>query len=361
MTSNLVRVGIVGCGEVAQIIHLPTLHVLADRFRVTALCDVSRAVLDGVGDAWGVARRVLDYRDLVTASEVDAVLVANPHVLHAEVALAAMAAGKHVLVEKPMCIGLDEADALIAGQQRSGVVAQVGYMRRYAPAFTDAKALLGDLSDVRLARVHDVIGRNALIIDQTSSVIRPTDLSPATGEALREALSARIAAAIGPATPALEGAYGLLLGLSSHDLSAMRELLGPPRSVLYAAHRGTDGRVVSAAFDYGGFACQFETCIDDIPRFDAHIEVFTRSRVIRIEYETPYIRSMPGRLAVTDVDARGMARTASSLAWRDPFLVEWEAFHDNIRQGRMPKTSLADAREDLALFRAMIEAMRRTA
>src|SRR5260221_3548385 len=132
MASNLVRVGIVGCGEVAQIIHLPTLRELPDRFQVTALCDVSRAVLDGVGDTWGVARRFVDYRDLVASPEVDAVLVANPHVLHAEVALAAMAAGKHVLIEKPMCIAIEEADTLIAAQQRSGMVAQVGYIRRYA-------------------------------------------------------------------------------------------------------------------------------------------------------------------------------------------------------------------------------------
>ena len=113
----VLRVGVVGCGEVAQIIHLPALAQLPEYFSVTALCDVSANVLSGVGDAWGVAARCADYAELVARADVDAVLISNPHVYHAEVALAAMAAGKHVLIEKPMCITLAEADAIIAARQ----------------------------------------------------------------------------------------------------------------------------------------------------------------------------------------------------------------------------------------------------
>jgi predicted dehydrogenase len=355
-----IRLGIVGCGEVAQIIHLPTLRELSALFRVNALCDVSRHVVDAVGERWGVARRFLDYRDLVSCDEVDAVLVANPNLFHCEAGLAAMRAGKHVLIEKPMCITLAEADALIAEQKRSGVIAQVGYMRRYAPAFMEAKRLVDVLCDIRLARVHDVIGRNALIIGQVADVVRPIDLPAASAEEMRLAQS-RVAEAIGPASAMLENAYGLLLGLSSHDISAMRELLGMPERVLYAACRGADGRSISAAFDYGSFVCQFETGIDLLPRFDAHIEVFTPSRIIRVEYETPYIRNMPGRLVITDVDHLGMARRGESLAWRDPFAVEWEAFHASVKGGDAPKTSLSDARQDLVLFQEMIESMRAVA
>lgn len=100
---NMLRVGIVGCGEVVQIIHLPSLYQLADKFCVTAVCDVSRTVVDAVGDAAGVTARYQDYRELVTQDDVDVVLVTNPNAYHTEVTLAAIAAGKHVLVEKPMC------------------------------------------------------------------------------------------------------------------------------------------------------------------------------------------------------------------------------------------------------------------
>jgi predicted dehydrogenase len=125
-----IRIGVIGCGEVAQTIHLPSFRDLSDLFAVTALCDVSPRVLDAVGDQWRDAVRLADYRALIERSDVDAVLIANPHVYHADVALAAMAAGKHVFVEKPMCITLAEADALLAAEAKSGVTVQVGYMRR---------------------------------------------------------------------------------------------------------------------------------------------------------------------------------------------------------------------------------------
>ena len=164
------RLGVVGCGEVTQIIHLPALHQLDDRFEVTALCDVSKVVLDGVGDQWGIGARYLEYDRLIEDANVDAVLVANPHAYHAEVVLKAIDAGKHVLVEKPMCMTFREADAIISACEPAGVTVQVGYMRRYAPAFVQARTLVQDLPKISLARVHDVIGKNALIVDRTPKV-----------------------------------------------------------------------------------------------------------------------------------------------------------------------------------------------
>jgi predicted dehydrogenase len=348
------RIGVVGCGEVAQIIHLPALAQLPEHFRVTALCDVSAKVLAGVGDAWGVATRCIDFAELVARADVDAVLIANSHVYHAEVALAAMAAGKHVMIEKPMCITLADADAIIAARQRAGVVAQVGYMRRYAPAFLEAVALVKDLPDIRLARVHAVIGRNALIIDDTSRVIRADDVAAPASARLAE----QVTAAIGAADADLRGAYLLLLGLSSHDISAMRELLGLPKRVLYAQHRW-EGRWIAAAFDYGDYVCQFETGVDQLPRFDAYLEVYSPSKTVRVEYDTPYVRNLPARLIVTEPHTtHGAAVITSFPGRRDSFVLEWLAFHHNVTGRRTPKTTPEDARQDLVLFREMIERMR---
>jgi predicted dehydrogenase len=352
------RVGIVGCGEVAQIIHLPSLNQLADQFTVTALCDVSEQVLQAVGDQWRVPKRYHDYRDLVVLDDVDAVLIANPDAYHAEVALAAIAAGKHVLIEKPMCITLGEADAISAAQERAGVTVQVGYMRRYAPAFVEACRQLPMLGDIRLARVHDVLGRNALIVNRTSRVVRggdvPADVS-AAGQRLRDQ---RITEAIGEAPAELRGAYGLLLGLSSHDLSAMRELLGMPKRVLYAAQR-QGGLYLSGAFDYGTYVCQFESGVDNIARFDAHLEVYGYERVLRVQYDTPYVRNLPIRWQVTEANGQGgVVERAESPTWGDAFVAEWQAFYENVAERWPSKTPPADFRKDLELFRDMIALMR---
>jgi predicted dehydrogenase len=356
--SKIIRVGVIGCGEVAQTIHLPTLRDLPNLFEMTALCDVSRSVLDGVGAQWPSARRHSNAHDLIGDAAVDAVLIANPHVYHAAVAIEAMTAGKHVLIEKPMCINLREADALLECEARAGVVAQVGFMRRYAPAFVEAAALVSKIrDDVIMARVHDVIGANQIIIDSTSAVLRDAANSAALLAKAKSDMAEAVQLAIGVQSPENVVAYGLLLGLSSHDVSAMRELLGRPRGVLGATQRN-GGRVITASFDFGHFVCQFETAVDQIPHFDGHIEVYTNSQIIRLDYDTPYIRHLPAKLSVLEKHGQaGLSRSSSFPTRYDSFGLEWRAFHRHVVDGSKPKTSIADAREDLEIFRNMIMLM----
>src|SRR3984893_19157517 len=116
-----IRVGFVGCGEVTQIMHWPSLYQLPDQYEVTALCDVSPLILEELGKHWNVRTLTTDHRELVESPEVDVVLVSNPNAFHAEVTLDAIAAGKHVLVEKPMCVTRREANQIITAQEKSNV------------------------------------------------------------------------------------------------------------------------------------------------------------------------------------------------------------------------------------------------
>lgn len=353
-----IRIGIVGCGEVVQIIHLPSLNHLAEKYTVTALCDVSKKVLKAVGNQWRVTKQYLDYRDLIAQSDVDAVLITNPNAYHAEVAVAAIEAGKHVMIEKPMCVTLREADEIITAQSRNGVVAQVGQMRRYAPAFIKACSLIAELGEIRLARVHDVVGQNAIIIRDTSRVIRGDDTPEDIIAAGQQHWDELVTEAIGEASADLCMAYRLMLGLGTHDISAMRELLGMPQRILYAAQR-CGGMYLSAAFDYGKFVCQYETGIDVIPRFDAHLEVYGKERMLRVQYDTPYVRNLPIRLTVIEANGcGGVVKSEECPVWGDAFVAEWRAFYDNVMEKRTSKTSPADFRQDLELFRDMIALMR---
>lgn len=353
-----IRVGIVGCGEVTQIMHWPSLYQLSDRYEVTALCDVSPVILEKLGKLWNVRTLTTDQRELVKQSNVDAVLVANPNAFHAEATLAAMAAGKHVLVEKPMCITRREAEEIIVAQKKSNLVVQVGYMRRYAPAFLDGCEAVKGMKEIRFARVRDFLGANSLIINPTSRVIRDEQLPEAVQNEGRLRDEALINEALGgKPTESLKRAYRLMLGLSSHDLSAMRELLGMPSKVIFAAQR-SDGLYLAAAFDYGPYICQFETGVDRIARFDAHLEVYGTEKVLRIQYDTPYVRNSPIRLIVTENNGRGgVTNLDSHPAWGDPFVAEWNVFYDNVTEGKTPKTGPADFAQDLDLFSEMARLM----
>ena len=129
-----VRIGVVGGGLIAQAEHLPYLAALRDRFELAALAEPSRTVREALGARYGIAGLHADYRALIEAGGLDAIVVCSPAGTHAQVVLDALEAGLHVFVEKPMCITLDDADAIIAARDRAGKVVQVGTMKRYDPA-----------------------------------------------------------------------------------------------------------------------------------------------------------------------------------------------------------------------------------
>lgn len=349
------RVGIVGCGEATQALHLPALRFLADRFRVTAVCDARRHVVESIARRWDVPTWCTASECLVRRDDVDAVLVANPHVFHAETATAAIAEGKHVLIEKPLCVGLREGRTVVAAAEAADVVVQVGYMRRHVSAYERAARLLAELPAIRLARVHAVLGRNSLILGQAHNIVRGDPLPHSLARATEAREAALIAEMLGDEASQSRHAYMSLITLNSHDFSVMRGLLGMPHGVVYAATRGDSSPYTTAAFDYGSFVCHFETGFDEIPRVDTHIEVFADDRSLRLEYDTPFIRNIPVRLRTTGIGTNG-TRTEVNESWEDPFVGEWRSFHDAVRHGGPVRTPPADALADLQLARDLIAA-----
>jgi predicted dehydrogenase len=134
-----VAVGIVGCGLIGR--RRADEAALHARTRVAVVADVDAEAAQRVAVAHG-ARAVRDWREVVTAPEVDAVCVATPNGYLAEIACAALDAGKHVLLEKPMGRDAAEARAIAAAAQRANRRVKVGFNHRYHPAIARAHAEL---------------------------------------------------------------------------------------------------------------------------------------------------------------------------------------------------------------------------
>ncbi len=114
--SATVRIGVVGCGNVAMGSYLPHLHrlnLLGLRNTVVVGCDVVGTRRDEMRDTFGVETFTADYREVVSSPEVDLVMVLTAMQMHGVVTRAALEAGKHVLVEKPMAMTLDEAAGIV--------------------------------------------------------------------------------------------------------------------------------------------------------------------------------------------------------------------------------------------------------
>jgi predicted dehydrogenase len=179
-------------------------------------------------------------------------------------------------------------------------------------------------------------------------------------EAGKQLHQGKMQQAIGEASRELTTAYELMIGLCTHDLSAMRELIGIPKKVLYATQRH-GGLYISAAFDYGEFVCHFETTIDQIPRFDSHLEVYSNAQVLRVQYNTPYVRHLATKLEITSATLEnGVHLETIGPAFEDNFTREWRRFHHNVSTGSSPKTNPEDYRHDLELFSQMIACIRET-
>jgi predicted dehydrogenase len=352
-----VKVGLVGLGEIAQIVHLPILQEYSDQFEIAALCDISQELLAALGRRYHVPseHRYSDYRDVAAQRDLDAILVLNSDEYHTDSALAALQHGKHVLVEKPMCLTRQEAVAIIKARDEAGVQVMVGYMRRYAAAFVQAVEQVRALEKINYARVRDIIGQNAKFVEQSSVVLRPKDIPQEAMQDRAERASRLVKAAIGDASPELVRTYRLLCGLSSHDLSAMREFLGMPRSVIAARQAGI---FLTALFDYESFTVTFETGTDHNRRFDAHLTVYGETKEIRVQYDTPYIRQLPTRLFINETQGEAFEEREIRPTFTDAYTMELLHFYEVVTHNTRPKTSAEDFLHDLDLFEMIINALR---
>jgi predicted dehydrogenase len=137
----MLTVGLIGCGGIAQRAHVPALRRLESVVRVVRVCDVREEAARRLADAFQCAWST-DYRELVEDPKIDAVVICTPEFLHAEQAVAAASAGKHVLCEKPMARTLAEADSMIAAAEAANVRLMIAHSRRFTPRYQRAYELI---------------------------------------------------------------------------------------------------------------------------------------------------------------------------------------------------------------------------
>ncbi len=148
-----VRVGVLGTGAVSQIVHMP---ILADRpdVEVVAVSDADQPKARAIAGRFGVERVVTD-DELLDGDLVDGVVISTPNHLHEEQAMAALKAGKHVLVERPLAFTEKGVDRLLKQARKSGKVLMAGMSHRYRP---DAAALASFVAGGELGQVYQVRG-----------------------------------------------------------------------------------------------------------------------------------------------------------------------------------------------------------
>jgi predicted dehydrogenase len=373
-----IRVGVIGCGTIAQIAHLPYLREMSDRFTISALCDVVPGTLEAVGQRYGVPAhaRFADFEALCASDLVDAVMVCTSG-SHVPPAVAALQHDKSVIAEKPLTSRLDEADALVAvareARQRSGAVALMAYMKLFDPGFQYGQRLVrarleqGDLRYVDARHIH---AHNPLY-EQHHTLLKGD-----VPEQLRQGRRAGSAAweQIGPdPSPAQRRVLGGI-GSSIHDIYCLRGLLGKPEAVL-ASEVYEHGRAALFSYPRGVLVNYAWIDIGPVRNFRQEYVCYASDLHLSIRFPQPYLLSAPTmvtvntmepapdvRRALGDPGAAGLSGLSRqehgpplvekvvTSSYQDAYKLEWVHFHACITQGVEPIATVEDARDDTAFF-----------
>jgi myo-inositol 2-dehydrogenase/D-chiro-inositol 1-dehydrogenase/scyllo-inositol 2-dehydrogenase (NAD+) len=301
----------------------------ANRFkdaRVIALCDSVESNLVAASNEIPVKKQYTDYRDALADSDIDAVIVVTPTVLHRDIVCAAAEEKKHVLCEKPMAMNETECLEMISAAERNDIRLQIGFMRRFDDSFKYAKEQIA----------QGVIGDVVLVKSVTH----------------------------GPSTPQpwmydIAKSNGPLAEVSSHDIDALHWYSGSYISEVYAIagnYRSPealkdfpdfyDNVILSARFNSG--AQGFLDGAQGVSYgYDSRVEILGTKGIIHVGRSQEH--------AVLTINPEGISSPHVS-SWRtlflDAYYQEDKAFLDSIATNSTPLVTGEDGLEAVRVVNA---------
>jgi predicted dehydrogenase len=333
----LLRVGLIGCGNIARRAHLRAMDVLRDRVRLVATADIDEAAAHDAAAPWE-AVAYADGHELIGRRDVDVIMIATPEVAHREWTEAAAAAGKHVLCEKPMAPTLGDADAMIAACRRAGVRLMIGHSRRFTRRYMEIRRAIdrGDVGSVRLLRENERRSGAAV------GGVRYWSAEHWTGD------------------PAVSVGAALTNGI--HEADLLRWFTGSEPVAVFAEHKVTVERnrgvpdfiSLSARFADGAIgSSEISNCLPPgYPAFH-QCEIYGTRGAIRAKDH-----DLVSLTRYRDVGAEFPESTEILLHNLTAYVREWAAFLDAVQHDRPLPMPADDARAALRLALAAVQSAR---
>lgn len=316
-----VRVVLIGAGRAGRV-HANTLTRYLPNAELVGLVDSVAQTLQETGEMYGIGEeaRFMTLEAAVAKLAFDAVVITTPTFTHKALAVEAAESGKHVFCEKPMAMSLEECDAIIEAAKRSGVLLQIGFMRRFSPEFASAAE--------RIAAGE--IGQPMIV----KSLTHGPGLPPSWARDLATS-------------------NGMLAEVNSHDWDCTRWLMGSNPERVYVevanfkgAARGVDtpnfydNCLVNIRFENGGLGSISGICPCDYG-YDARVEIVGERGIMQIG-------SMEGTPVVVCTNRDQGLITPIHRTWPERFawgyIREMEHFVECINTGKAPKAAGDDGR-----------------
>lgn len=353
-----ISIGLIGCGLIAQAMHLPSLRRLGDRFELRAIADPSADVRTALGPEYGVATHA-EWRDLLAEERLDAVIVSSPDATHVEVTLAALDAGCHVFVEKPLCI--DPADGLLVAeaQERTGLVVMVGYMKRFDDAYA---AMASALAAGPVPRYVDVVTWDPWMAGEPyflpGEIVVASEPDESGAEQMRALTLEQARRATGLDDPARLREYLFpYLSCTVHDVNLVHGLLdaaglSAPRAA--ASRCWAEGQATSATLelDDGAVATLTWLLMRGGNEYREVVRAFLPDGVASLTFPAPYTKQNAATYERRAAASAGHATTTFSSIG-DSYVKELQHFHDCVVGGAPCATPPRQALADVTLVREL--------
>jgi predicted dehydrogenase len=356
-----IKIGVVGAGLIGQVEHIPNLQKLSDLFTIVGIADASAAMRAELGRR-GFAT-FASYQELL-AADLDAVLVAAPDQYHAEITQAALALGKHVFCEKPLCFSVEETREIAAARDRAGKVVQVGYMKRFDPSYEKLLTLLPkNAKDLRFISVEVQDPDSWPFNQHQGNFLKTSDVDPAVIEDGRQRRDRQVARATGRT---LTGAdmWGFTNSYCSsliHDINAVHGIL--------AALGVETGKVIGAAFFAGGDgghgSVRLTGCdaiwqmthlfVHKIADYSERISLYFNDAVYELTFPSPYLNHFPTKLTVARSEGNVWQKTEYRASYEEAFIQELKGFWKSVVENAPVRNTIEAAALDLKLAAQLAE------
>jgi hypothetical protein len=353
------KIGVAGCGLIAQVEHIPNLLALPDLFELVAISDPSATVRAALSQRFGVPA-VADAAELIGMG-LDALMICAPDAWHGALVEAALESGLHVFCEKPLCYSAAEIDALMAIEQRTGLVVQVGYMKRFDPSYRAALDYIAGKGDRLRAVTVEVNDPDAGPFVGHHPLVAGADVSPALIAETRDRKAGQVAAALGvsPAPVLAKGFAGPFCSSLVHDVNAVHGLLDamgittgePLQATIFA-----DGTAAQGAVELRGGIALWNMVYLELPSvgfYRERISLYFDDEVVELVFPAPYLNHFPTRLTITRPGKTDIETLDIRSGFEEPFVLELKAFWASVTGSGQRINTMAEARRDQVLLTAL--------
>jgi predicted dehydrogenase len=265
-----IRLAYVGCGFMAQNVHLPNFSSLPG-CKLIALAEKRKLLRETVAAKYGIARTYERHSDLVSDSEIDAVAVSADYTGQGEIAANLLRAGKHVFMEKPMAVSLGQAERILQAAKSGGARLMIAYMKRFDPGNVFIQQMAQNWRRENTAGAILFVRNHGFGGDWLSG-LEPLMID--TGEPIERPVSAHLPEWL---PPTFQKSYIDYLQQYTHNINLLRFLLDVERVdqiEVESVNLDPDGFTGIVVLRMAGVRCVVESAKSDFHGWDEHTQVY---------------------------------------------------------------------------------------